>query len=259
MRLLLLMLLLACSPLRAGEKITLAAFEFPPIYQNASTKGLSGDIVVAAFKAVDIDVELKFFPVARMIRAVAEGEVLGAIGGKVLFEEPEVDGRVSFSEVVQYVSQVFIYDTRRYPQGVSFKTLDDVAAYRIGVLDKSGIHRILEKHGGLRLEVNRVHEGLARQLQAGRVDLWATVDLTGLMHLQALFPSEYSHFRYTRPYNKGDVTMVFSKARDADGAYAAKFRKGLDLLRRNGDYEAIMARYYGGRESINRDSLAGIR
>ena len=57
----------------ANEKIVVAAFEYPPIYQDGKDKGLSGDIVVAAFKAANIDVEMHFFPVSRMVLSVSQG------------------------------------------------------------------------------------------------------------------------------------------------------------------------------------------
>jgi len=44
----------------ANEKIVVLAFEYPPIYQNDKDKGLSGDLVVAAFKAVNLDVDMQF-------------------------------------------------------------------------------------------------------------------------------------------------------------------------------------------------------
>src|ERR1035437_122684 len=118
--------------LQATEKIELAAFEYPPIYQNGADKGLSGDIAVAAFKAVDVNAELRFFPVARMILSVSTGQSICAIGGTVLFEEAQVMESVRIGSVIQYVVQTFVFDRRKYPEGVAYANLGQLRNFKIG-------------------------------------------------------------------------------------------------------------------------------
>jgi ABC-type amino acid transport substrate-binding protein len=239
----------------AQAQVVIGAFEFPPIYQNAAHKGLSGDLALAALKAAGREAQLRFYPAARMVKAVADGEVACALGGRVLFEAPEIADRVRVSTVIQYVSQVFFFDIRRHPDGVKYSATNDLAGYRIGVLESSGIMRILSNQGPLRLAPATSHEGLARQLALGRIDLWATVDLTGLAQLRALFPDESRYYRYTRPFNLGDVSFVCSKKRDPDNALGRLFEKGMKKIVEDGTYLEIMARYYGEPAAINRDSL----
>lgn len=240
----------------ANEKIIVAAFEYPPIYQDEAEKGLSGDLVVAAFKAVNIDVDLEFFPVARMVYAVADGQAVCGIGGALLFEARDVAQAVTVSTIVNYVTQVFMYDSRKFPAGFSFKRLDDMAKYSIGVLNASGIMKFLEKDKNLKLEPNSGHESTAKQLHLGRIDAWAIVDLTGMMYMKKLFPAEAGNYKYTRYFNRGDVSLVFSKKMDPDNKYNAKFKEGLAIIKKDGTYMKIVAKYYGGRDSINREALA---
>src|SRR3990167_1120916 len=117
----------------ADEKIVVAAFEYPPIYQNDNDKGLSGDLVVAAFKAEHIDVDMQFFPPSRMVLTVSNGQALCGIGGAILFAAPEIAPNVTVSSQVQFVSQTFLYDIQKYPQGISYANLADMGKYRIGV------------------------------------------------------------------------------------------------------------------------------
>lgn len=239
-----------------GEKIVVAAFEYPPIYQDGTEgKGLAGDLVVAAFKAAGIDAELRFVPVARMVQNVSAGQVPCGIGGSVLFAAPEVAAKVSVAGVVQYVSQVFYYDQRRYPGGIPFHDLGNLAGYRIGVLHASGIAKFLGQEKRLLFDTNLTHEGSARQLQMGRVDLWAIVDLTGAMYLNQLFPREAGLYRHSRAFNNGDVSLVCSRTLDPAGLYAARFRQGLATIKKNGTYLHIMAKYYGGRDRITPETL----
>lgn len=249
-------LLTVCgASLHAGEKIVVAAFEYPPIYQNAKDKGLSGDIAVAAFSAGGIDAELNFLPAARMIASVANGQVVCGIGGAVLFEAPDIAQKVSVGSVLQHVSQTFLYDQRKFPAGIPHTTLDQMADYKIGVLYSSGIMKFLEKTPGLQLDVNTTHTGSAKQLQMGRIDVWAIVDLTGHMVMAELFPNEAHHYKNTPAFQRGDVSLVCSRERDANGSYQAKFKEGLAAIKKNGTYMQIMAKYYGDKERINPDSL----
>ena len=240
----------------AQAQLVIGAFEFPPIYQNvAEHKGLSGDLALAALEAGGPNAQLRFYPAARMVKAVAEGDVVCALGGRVLFEAPDVADRVRVGTVIQYVNQVFFFDTRRYPNGVKFTHIGDLAGYRIGVLGSSGIMRILDEQGNLQIAAATSHEGLARQLALGRIDLWATVDLTGLTYLRELFPDDVAHYRYTQPFNRGDVSFVCSKKRDPDNAYGRLFAIGMKKIIDDGRYLEIMAYYYGDKATINRNAL----
>ena len=239
----------------AQEPIVIGAFEFPPIYQNAARKGLSGDLALAALKAAGREAQLRFYPAARMVKAVADGEVACALGGRVLFEAPEIADRVRVTTVIQYVNQVFFFDLRRYPDGVKYSRVGDLADYRIGVLDSSGIMHILSDQGHLRLEPATSHQGLARQLALRRIDLWATVDLTGVTYLRELFPDEFANYRYTQPFNRGDVSFVCSRERDPDGALGQLFERGMKKIIDDGSYLEIMAYYYGDQAAINRHAL----
>jgi polar amino acid transport system substrate-binding protein len=241
--------------LYANERIVIAAFEYPPIYQNEAEKGLSGDIVAEAFRAVDIETEFLFLPVSRMVFAVSDGQAVCGLGGKVLFSDPEISENVTPSAVIQYVLQTFFFDSRRYPDGIEYDTISDMAKYRIGVLEGSGINRFLEGTPGLRIEKNTTHEGSAWQLQLKRIDVWAIVDLTGLMYIHKLFSKESSYYRYTKAYNLGDVSVIFSKKRDPERVYEARFNEGLAIIKKNGTYMKLMEKYYGCLSSINPDVL----
>ena len=102
---------------------------------------------------------------------------------------------------------------------------------------------------------NTVHEGSAKQLYQGRIDLWAVVDLTGHLYLSRLFAAEADRFERTASFNRGDVSLICSRKRDPDGIYAQKFAEGLARIKKNGTYMQIMAKYYGGARRINPESL----
>ena len=209
----------------AAERVDVAAFEYPPIYQNEIDKGVAGDLAVAAFKAADVDAELQLAPEVRI------------------------------GSVIHYVTQTFLYDRRRFPEGIRYSDLGQLAHFQIGVLNSSGIMKLLQKSPGLKLAPNTVHEGSAKQLYQGRIDLWAVVDLTGHLYLSRLFAAEADRFERTASFNRGDVSLICSRKRDPDGIYAQKFAEGLARIKKNGTYMQIMAKYYGGARRINPESL----
>ena len=250
-------LLGALGGLRAQTgSLTIGAFEYPPIYQNQADKGLSGEIALAAFKAANVDAVLRFYPVARMIHSVKTGDVPCAIGGAILFENELKARQAVQGEILQYVAQTFFYDTRRFPAGIQFSTLEEIdRTLIVGVLYSSGIMKLLEKIPALNLTHNTSHDGLARQLVARRIDLWAAVDLTGYMHLKTLYPKEAPYFAITRSYHHGDVSLICGTKNNEHAKILSQFAEGLGKIKKNGEYMNIMAKYYGGIDRINRESL----
>lgn len=248
---------LAVGRSAAADRVELGAFEYPPIYQDAPgpDKGLAIDLALAAFQAANVEVDLRFFPVARMIHYLESGAVTCAVGGQVLYEDPGVAANVRVGSVIHYVLQTFFYDRRRFPQGFGDIGQDRLRGASIGALHSSGIMRYLQRAPGLNLIPNGSHEGSARQLAAGRIDLWAIVDLTGQYYLTTLFPNEASAYAQTAPFNRGDVSLACSRQRDADGHYAGKFSEGLALIKKNGSFRRIIAKYYGGMQRIPPEAL----
>lgn len=238
--------LFASGSLATVPALEVLAFEYPPIYHAGEPAGLACELATAAFAAADIAVSFRFLPVNRMIQSLARGDAVCALGGAVLFKEEAVASRVRVSKPLHYVLQVFLYDVREFPQGLEWTSPGDLANYRIGVLEGSGIHRFLRNFGPLSFELNSIHSGSARQLQAGRVDLWAIVDLTGRMYMEELFPEEAAKYHTSRHYERGDVSVVFSRERDPWQVFEGAFLAGLAEIKRNRTYEKIFDAYYDG-------------
>jgi len=234
-----------CGGASAREHILVGAFEYPPIYQQKTDKGLALDIMVAAFKAADVDADVKFFPVLRMIDMVSSGQIKCGVGGRGLFADPEIAPQVSVSPPMLNVVQTFLYDSRRYPQGVPYTDLSELAQYRVGVLRGSGIMKFLSAAPGLKLDANSSHEGSAKQLQFARIDLWAVVDLTGAM----------AYYKTTKAFNLGDISLMCSKKLDPNGVFDKKFREGLARIKNDGSYMQIMIKYYGSKENVNKNAI----
>ncbi|MCD1654861.1 transporter substrate-binding domain-containing protein [Treponema zuelzerae] len=241
----------------AGQPLTLLAFEYPPIYQNEENPGVACEIALAAFKEADIEAVLSFLPVKRMIASLSAGEAHAAIGGRILFKHELTSGTVAPSNTIMHVLQTFIYDTRRFPEGLNYSSLTELSPYRIGVLNGSGIMEFLKKESALTLIPNTIHEGSARQLYHGWIDLWAIVDLTGLAYIRNLYPAENKSFKaYSLPYEIGDITVFFSAKQDPEGILNASFTEGFKKILSNGTYLKILQSYYGETSSIPEEALA---
>ena len=77
-----------------------------------------------------------------------------------------------------------------------------------------------------------------------------------MMYMKQIFPAEAANYKYTKAFNRGDVSVVFSKKADPDNAYNTKFKEGLAKIKKNGTYMKIMAKYYGSAGAINKEALS---
>ena len=238
------------------ESVVVGAFEYPPIYQDSPDPGLACEIVLAAFDAAGMDARLEFLPVLRMIQTLAKGNLPCAIGGEVLFREDHVRTAVSLSAPFMFVLQTFIFDSARFPDGIPYSSLADLRHLRIGVLNGSGVMRYLSEPAVLSLDKNVSHEGSAKQLLSGRIDLWGIVDLTGFLFLRNLFPDDASRFSAAKPFNRGDISLAVSNLADPDARLLRAFETGLAAIKANGKYLEIMAKYYGSPSKINPEALS---
>ena len=170
-------------------------------------------------------------------------------------EDASTQSLVSFGSPILYVNQTFLYDKRKHTNGIHYSTISDLKNMSIGALHSSGVMKFLLKTEGPRLVSNTTHEGLARQLHTGRIDLWATVELTGSHFLKKLYGDQAANYGWTRSFQKGDVSLVCSRKLDPDEKLTRQFAEGLARIKKDGTYLRIMGEYYSGLRNINPEAL----
>jgi polar amino acid transport system substrate-binding protein len=242
-------ILFFASMAAAQNTLRVMTIEYPPFYQDIEGRqGIACDILREALKAENIQVEYVFMPPMRMLRGIGETVTLSGSGG-ILREKY---GDLAISESLLEVRQVFLYDGRKHADGVDFETVSALTGYLIGVLEKSGTEEYLRSFAGLRLVPNSGNEGLARQLEGGRIDLWATVDIAGYMTLSDLFPAERAFFKATKAFQESGINVIIPLKVESETHYGKLINAGLDTIRKNGTYRKILEGYLGDFESPSR-------
>jgi polar amino acid transport system substrate-binding protein len=121
-------MLFLAFPCAAGEKIVLASLEWPP-YAGESLvgNGASSMIVREAFRAVGLDLEIRFYPWNRLLHEMANDP---SIQGYF----PEYAGREELYNYSNSIGKSPIGFAKRTSTNVSWNTYEDLQNYRIGVV-----------------------------------------------------------------------------------------------------------------------------
>jgi polar amino acid transport system substrate-binding protein len=220
--------------------LRVTTIEYPPLYQDSpGSQGIACDLLREALKTEGVDIEYAFVPPLRMVNDIENNVTLSGLGSKLR----EGGAGVLVSEPIYEVRLSLIYDSRRFPNGVEYAELSDLSKYVIGVLEKSATENELKAVGGLRVIANTNNEGLAKQLMLSRIDLWATVDITGQLTLKLVVPSDYSQYASTKPFQVSEVNVIIPKnLKDAE-RYIALINRGIGSIKANGQYSEIVGKY----------------
>ncbi|QUN05524.1 transporter substrate-binding domain-containing protein [Shewanella yunxiaonensis] len=153
--------------------LRLATLEYPPfIYQeNHQAKGLIVEIVQEAFRRMNQPVEIEFYPVARGLMMINNGDIDGYF---TLKKTPERANKLLFT-TQPLIQQTFVWFTRADSR-VSYQgNLTAMAPFKIGVVSTAsyGAQFDAAVAGGTlsNIETSRDFIGNLKKLIAGRVEL----------------------------------------------------------------------------------------
>jgi polar amino acid transport system substrate-binding protein len=225
----------------SGQHVTMYAIEYPPYSvvnaQTGEVSGLAVDVTRAAGKAAGVDVVIETVPMARIGVSFAENEHCALIGLKGWIEDKNVD-----TEALDILNLgfVFYYKKTRFPQGLSYKTLEELKPYTIGNVRGSTTLDSLE---AARLNLQLVGDVtlVFKMLEADRIDLAVGGDITGRLVIRALYPEKISQLESTaHPFFTTMVCVIFKKT---DSETITKFKDGLRAIYKNGVYQKILETY----------------
>lgn len=231
------------SDILASGMVRVVCAPYPPFVDPEHPKGgFAPELITAAFNAADIDTKIVYQPWARMHFSVIEGSYPVSIGSLSSVKE-ELRDKVQFVLIVE-VRRVFFYNTKRFPKGIQFKSLEDLQRYKILTLIGGGPTQILKEAGIQIYEISQLDQGFD-MLELGRGDLLTTLELTGLKRLQQMSPEKQTAYAFTRPYSVAQAGLFFSKAHQDGMFFYNKFSAGLTLIKDNGTYNRILKKHFG--------------
>ncbi len=224
-----------------GQSVTMYAIVYPPYSvvntQTGEVSGLAIDLARAAGKAAGVNVVIETVPMARIGLSFAESEHGALIGLKNWVEDTNVE-----TEALDILNLgfVFYYNKNRYPQGISYKTLDELKPYRIGNVRGSATLDTLET-AYLNLHLIAEVTLLFRMLVTERIDLAVGGDLTGRLIIRDLYPDKTAQLESTpNPFFATPVCLIFNKS---DSETIAKFKDDFRTIYKNGVYQKILESY----------------
>ncbi|BBP56829.1 ABC transporter substrate-binding protein [Pseudomonas sp. St316] len=234
-------LLLAGTVRAADTSLVLLTENFPPynmakngknFAQDENIHGIAVDIVREIFKRADISYSLTLrFPWERIYKLALEKPGYGVF---VMARLPERE------KLFKWVGPIGPDDWIMLAKADSSIALDSLAQarqYKIGAYKGDAIAETLAKQGLKPIVVLRDQDN-ARKLLNGQIDLWATGDPAG----RYLARQEgVTDLKTVLRFNSAELYLALN--RDVPDDVVARLQAALDELRKEGEVDAIMARY----------------
>ena len=175
-------LFLAASALRAEAplKVQMAVEEYPPLMgEKPPHGGILTRIVAEAYAKTGVTLEFHWVPNNRAIAGVMEGGYEGSFGWA---HAPERDRKLLYSANMIYNFRMAFFQRRG--EDYSWKKLEDLAPYRIGVTignHYSDEFAALQASGRLNIDPASADAFNMKKLASGRIDLFPMEQESGLM------------------------------------------------------------------------------
>ena len=234
--------LLLAGTVRAAEtSLVLLTENFPPynmakngknFAQDENIQGIAVDIVREIFKRADISYSLTLrFPWERIYKLALENPGYGVF---VMARLPERE------KLFKWVGPIGPDDwilLAKADSKITLDSLEQARQYKIGAYKGDAIAETLAKQGLKPMVVLRDQDN-ARKLVNGQIDLWATGDPAG----RYLARQEgVDDLKTVLRFNSAELYLALNKEVPDD--VVARLQKALDELRKEGEVDAIMARY----------------
>jgi polar amino acid transport system substrate-binding protein len=225
--------------LPAGEKITIGLRVVPPYVEqraDGSGSGLEYDVIAAAFSAAGYEPVVKFFPLARLHESFRAGIVQAAapVGATI-----KLDGFLSDIYLL-YHNRVFMLKSNDHAPAV----VADLKTLR--VLAFQTAHSILGPSLAAVAANNPLYAETGKQITqinmlfAGRVDAVICDEKIFYHYLSSKEASVRTSdsVRMFSLFPPTEYRVIFSKKNHADA-----FNRGLKIIRTNGVYGRLLAKY----------------
>ncbi|WP_341524070.1 transporter substrate-binding domain-containing protein [Pseudomonas sp. G.S.17] len=218
--------------------------ELPPynMTQNGQLTGMSTEVVQAVLKEIGIEASIQPMPWARAYElALNESNVL-------IYSIARTPER---EELFQWVgaiapTQWYIFSLAERP--IKLNSLDDARGHQIATVNQDVGEQYLISKGfriGAQLQSSNKYEHNYRKLKVDHVELWISNELNALYLTRQNGEDPEKVLIRSLPLpeltSQEGLSMAFSRGTPAQTV--EKFRSGLETIRRNGVYDAIMRKW----------------
>ncbi|WP_053181180.1 substrate-binding periplasmic protein [Pseudomonas thivervalensis] len=234
-------LLFAGTVRAADTSLVLLTENFPPynmakngknFAQDENIQGIAVDIVREMFKRADISYSLTLrFPWERIYKLALENPGYGVF---VMARLPERE------KLFKWVGPIGPDDwimLAKADSKIALDSLEQARQYKIGAYKGDAIAETLAKQGLKPIVVLRDQDN-AKKLVNGQIDLWATGDPAGRYLARQ---DGVNDLKIVLRFNSAELYLALNK--DVPDDVVVRLQKALDELRKEGEVDAIMARY----------------
>lgn len=221
--------------------VPIATGEWKPyVNDSKSDPGIFIEIINEVFKKMDMKPAYEFYPWVRAEYTIQKGYAFAACP---YIKTKERMDKFDFSEPVVFSTGKFFYQKDRFPNGISFKSLQDLKPYYI-----SGVKGYWYEHAfesaGLKIEYVNDDEIGFRKLAAGRIDLVPTDEIVGWQMIGTLFPDQRNSFAtIENKLNQDELCLMISKKYPDSGRILRLFNTKLLEFKSGPVYNQILAKY----------------
>jgi polar amino acid transport system substrate-binding protein len=240
------MIALWCGITAAAEaatpaiSIVLSNQEYPPYMgQSLPGYGLMSRVVTEAFRLQNVQVRYAFFPNNRTLQSARSGQVDGSIGWAIT---PERQRDLLYTDAVMSLRMVFF---QRRDQVVKWKTLSDLAPYRIGITTGntySDEFTRLQQSGVLHTEAVPDDVVNLRKLAVRHIDLFPIDAEVGQMLVyHSLAPTEQAQLQAgSTAFWIAPMHVVIWRGQPQAEELVRRFNLGLQQLRASGEFDRLV-------------------
>ncbi|MEH6346124.1 MAG: transporter substrate-binding domain-containing protein [Bermanella sp.] len=218
--------------------IKIAMIDYPPLM--ASNGGIMNDLAEAAFQSQGVKVDFQIQPMSRITYSLENGSIPAVLGTQSWsFKSKVVPVRLFFSGLY------FFSLKEKFPNGVEFKTLEELSKYEIGYSRGGALIPIFNKAKLNPILVVKGDQNV-KKLYFGRIDMFASTELAGWGIIEKHYPKNINEFTMSKKYIHqitGDI--IFANHQQE---LIQTFRKGLKHIKGNGVFLKVLQKYYKDRE-----------
>jgi len=223
----------------AEKKISLATLEWEPyVGRKLVNQGFTSEIVSQALKRVGYEVEINFMPWARVITQVKKGKLDAAYPAYYSEERTK-----TYSVTSSFATgPLGFYKLKK--QTVSYKTLQDLKGYKIGVVRGYINTQAFDQANYLKKRVGNSDIQNLRKLSRNKIDLVIIDKLTAQHILNTTFTEGRDQLEFLEPpLEEKSLHLIFSRKIKNFQQKTLDFEKGLQAIIADGTVKEIMKRH----------------
>lgn len=218
-------------------KLVIATEDYPPYEMIEPVEGLQGfdyEVMVAAFSLLGYELDVQFLPWKRVLNYTQRGLVAGIL---TCAHHKEREEFIRFSDPISEFTNGFY--VRKNFDGPKPDLIEDVAGQKVASISGYESLAVLEDMGMNPMDVPNT-ESAIKMLDLGRFDyLYVAKQATDFAIKRLGLQDKFEFY----PISKQNFYFCFSKPYEGSEALLDEFNKALFILKKNGTYDRIHAKY----------------